>query len=463
MAIGVIFVNLLSLWLVVLPNSSTFVHLAVPDQKRNASACHKDRTALGEVTKKRPSRIQYKLIHEKSYWPLYSRFSCVEVPNASVSLPTELQGRGVVDFWTEVSTDLKVAVVGDSVGMQIAQIFEEALGSDPLHRTVYEQSHLQNLVVSYPVRGGGTFISFRVNGMLWRDLEVGWRRRPLSQRRRQLKVVLQPQPWNRSKILNVLSRPLVPIQSVDVLVQRVTFPWTPLRNITHQSLASNTRVASEVFGMRTLIYVNMHFCNNVADPTIYREFLEKREVVRSFARTYVPKPSDTVRRVLVLDLDDFVDRLNECNARSLGFDTENTPFEEWMMGSWKGPLANDTSEEKAVEQARLPQHRFIGQVCGERVPHGSEYCLRNLIFVDGMHICANTFAGRMNAGLACLIACAEADEREEVNQQLGSLVRKHGRSELRACERRCNNRFMSLRPIPEHEMVRWNETSSRIK
>jgi hypothetical protein len=455
MAVGIIFVNFVSLWLLVLPNSSTFALLAAAaGQRPKASACRENPSAdlqVSATTKTNQSRIRYRLVHGQPYRAVYSRYSCVEWPNVSVPLPTELQQRGVVDFVTEVSTDFKVAVVGDSVGMQIAQIFEEALGSDRRYRTVYEHTHRESLVVSYPVRGGGAFISFRVNGMLWREVRVSRRRRLMRQQPRRLKDILVPQPWNGSKIHAVLSRPLIPIEKVDVLVQRVTYPWTPLHNITQQSLESNTRVASQAFGMRTLIYVNMHFCNNVADLATYREFREKREVVRSFARNYVPSSAnDAVRRVLVLDLDDFVDRLNEVNARSLGFDTASTPFEEWMLGNWKGPIASDTSLGDGKEEGRAKQHHYIGQVCGEMVPHGSDFCLRNLIFLDGMHICPNAFAGRMNAGLACLIECAQADEdNDEANRQRGVSI--SDQSELRACERRCNNRFMSLIPILEGE------------
>jgi hypothetical protein len=459
MAVGVICVNLLSLWVLVLPNSTTFALLAAAaGQTLNASACREDLSAdlqVDATAKASPIRISYRLVYGQPYRGTYNKYSCAGMPNVTTVLPKELQGHGVVDFLTEVSTDLRIAVVGDSVGMQVAQAFEEALGSDVRHRTVYEQTHRENLVVSYPVRGGGAIISFRVNGMLWRDVEAVRRRLLRRQRQhRRLKDVLVPQPWNRSKIQAVLSRPMIPIENVDVLVQRITYPWTPLQNITHESLEGNTRVASQVFGMRTLIFVNMHFCNNVADQATYREFMKKREVVRSFARNYVPSSlNGAVRRVLVLDLDALADRLNECNARSLGFDTANTPFEEWMLGNWLGPIANESSGGDGTEEGRAKQHHYIGQVCAERVPHGSEFCLRSRVFLDGMHICPNTFAGRVNAGLACLIECAQVDDNREASRQDGVSFSDQGRSELRACEIRCNERFMSLIPIPEAKVA----------
>jgi hypothetical protein len=64
---------------------------------------------------------------------------------------------GVLDFTTFLSTDLKILVMGDSVGMQISQALEEMLGAIPKNRKVYRYSWKisEGLHVTAPIQGGG--------------------------------------------------------------------------------------------------------------------------------------------------------------------------------------------------------------------------------------------------------------------------------------------------------------------
>jgi hypothetical protein len=407
------------------------------------------------------ARITYVLVQGRPYQPKYSTFSCRAYPHVVNPLPTNLLRHGLLDFFPDVSTSLKIAVVGDSVAIQMAQLVEEALGSQREHRVVHEETHVSNLVVSHPVRGGGALLSFRVNGMLWPELQMVRhlrRQRRLQQRttlrqhqHRQLQLF--PQPWNRSQIDGAMNWPPYPIERVDVLVQRITFPWTPLRRITAESLERNNRMASEVFGMKTLVYVNFYFCNNVADPDMHRLFRDKLQLVRDFARSFVPQPNATLQRILLLDMDRLVDLLNEENGRSIGYDTAIEPFEQWMMSHYRGSL--DVNDTNATMQ-KPTQHHYHAQVCGEMVPDNALSCVRNSIFYDGMHFCPSALGGRVVSGIACLIECAEKDENMPPEQaSKGS----EPNALLRMCERTCNDRFMSLEPIAPSEMVACNETS----
>jgi hypothetical protein len=318
------------------------------------------------------------------------------------------------------------------------------------------ETNWNNLVASYPVRGGGALLSYRVNGLFWDEMQVTRRRRRRhlrKQGRRKLQSYFKPQRFNRSEIAVALRQPTAPLENVDVMVQRVTYPWIPLAQITHEALERNTLLAAEMFGMETLVYVNMYFTNNVVDADAYNMFLDKKEVVRTFVRTYVPPPTSSVKRLLLLDLDRLVDLLNERNARSIGIDTAAKPFEEWMLSQTLGRY-----DPKAVFR------KHIGQVCGSIVPNHTASCDRNMIFVDGLHFCPSTFAGRITAGLACLVECAEHDRTRHDHQQQdendedksNSLVRDPF---LRRCERKCNDKYMSLDPIPASDMLPWNGTA----
>jgi hypothetical protein len=265
--------------------------------------------------------------------------------------------------------------------------------------------------------------------------------------------LFKPQPFNRTEIeialgpikANAANAMAAPHPSaVDVLVQRVNFPWISLDMITMESLERNTILASELFQMETMVYVNMYFSNNVVDQDSYKIFLDKRDVVRNFVRTYVPPANSTLKRLLVLDMDRLVDLLNERNAQSIGFNTAHEPFERWMLSQTLGKY-----------QPHAVYRKHIAQVCGTLVPNHTNACARNMIFVDGLHFCPSTFAGRVAAGLACLVECAEHD-RDNIEDLLS--VRGLD-SFLRTCERACNDKYMSLDPIPMSEMIRWNGTT----
>jgi hypothetical protein len=399
-----------------------------------------------------PVRITYTHVQGRPYRQLYGfKYACDPKQQPGIrTLPDDLTLPGLLDFQTDISTSLKVAVVGDSIGVQIGHRLEEAMQpTTPYIRRAYVETNWNNLVASYPVRGGGALLSYRVNGLFWDEMQVTRRRRRRQLRRkqgrrRQLQSYFKPQRFNRSEIAVALRQPTIPLGNVDVMVQRVTYPWIPLAQITHQALERNTLLAAEMFGMETLVYVNMYFTNNVVDADAYNMFLEKKEVVRDFVRTYVPPPTSGVKRLLLLDLDRLVDLLNERNARSLGIDTAAQPFEEWMLSQTLGRY-----------DPRAVFRKHIGQVCGSIVPNHTASCDRNMIFVDGLHFCPSTFAGRITGGLACLVECAELDRNTQPRHPDGDeqlLL-------LRKCERTCNDKYMSLEPIPRSEMVQGNGTA----
>jgi hypothetical protein len=446
------------------------------------------------------SRINYILVHGRPYRQRYHLgYSCNPrrptaggrgrpVADDLQPLPTDLQLPGVVDFEAEITTSLRIAVVGDSIGRQIAARVEEALQPDlnpprsrrrrhyyRTNRVVYSDTASSAVIVSHPVRGGGTLVTYRINGMFSSDKQTTrWRfRRRLRRRRRRLRPQQQPgiehqghrhlqdffkpQMFNRTEIEIALATTTANATAtaappphrngagVDVLVQRVNFPWIHLPMITSELLETNTALASELFHMETMVYVNLYFSNNVVDEASYHMFLDKREVVRNFVRTYVPPAHSTLRRLLVLDMDRLVDLLNESNARSIGFNTTHEPFAKWMLSQTLGPY-----DPHAVYR------KHIAQACGTLVPNHAESCARNRIFTDGLHFCPSTFAGRVAAGLACLVECAEQDRGGD---DPPPNVRGPDSSFLRTCERACNDKYMSLDPIPLSEMVQWNGTA----
>lgn len=73
-------------------------------------------------------------------------------------------------------------------------------------------------------------------------------------------------------------------------------------------------------------------------------------------------------------------------------------------------------------------------------------CIRireNELQLDGMHTCPETFQGRVNAGVVCLLDC-------KFNRRLA------GRG-LAECDDGCNSRYMNLEPIAFRINAELNE------
>jgi hypothetical protein len=385
------------------------------------------------------SRISYRLVENRPYSHAYNQYKCT---GSRRGLPPELSGRGILDFFPDVTaSNVTVLVLGDSIAMQIAQTMELAWGVLPQNRRVDAEDAVQNQIVSRPVRGGGALLTYRHNWLIGRTNKAKRRRR-----RRQMRRLAAMR--SRSSVRQLLDHgellaPTFWDGGVDVVVQRITYPWTSLDAITLESLQQNTDVVAEVFRPRTLIYINMVFNNNVVTSSMYEQLLEKRELVRNFTRgMYAPTANGTIRRVLLLDMDVFTDQINERNAQSIGFDT-SVPFAEWMLGHVKPPWT----------KAHV---NHIAHTCAERVPDNSSACPPNSITLDGMHFCPHTVGGRVVAGLACLMECAE---RGEAGGDHLRTVPKRRAFDLRTCEQQCNRKFMSLDAIPASEMIQWNETT----
>ena len=95
----------------------------------------------------------------------------------------------------------------------------------------------------------------------------------------------------------------------------------------------------------------------------------------------------------------------------------------------------------------------IPMVCSDTTSLGTDrkICNRNYLFLDGMHICPESLASRYAAGLACLIGCVynERGEGTTTTQSTGTNITTENEDSIRACERECNEQFMSVMPVEE--------------
>ncbi len=70
-----------------------------------------------------------------------------------------------------------------------------------------------------------------------------------------------------------------------------------------------------------------------------------------------------------------------------------------------------------------------------------------------MHICPETLASRFAAGIACLLGCVYNKSTHRGASEHRS--RSSAEHDVRACEKECNEQFLSVMPVEES----WMETT----
>jgi hypothetical protein len=387
---------------------------------------------------KQSSRISYTL-HPKDLRPYnntftpYYRCPIVEADRkkrARRGLPANMKNAmGVLDFTTSVTTDLKILFMGDSVSIQSSQGFEEAAGALHAHRAVLRNTwgHHEGLTVSAPVRGGGVVAGWRITGLLNERGEGkplpnsgggGWSRKDVRNlTAHTYNTATNDQGEAESK----------PVESFDAMVIQIPQGWITLNEISEKALTETVHLAHELFGVSSIVFISLPFVNNVMTMEDLRLLNEKNTLIRDFVRKWEMsgEAGSGVEHLLLLEFGDFVDSLMEWNARLMGFDTS---------------VANYTMEALSCCPGR-GYKQSIAQLCSTRVPAGTSKCEGNSISADGMHWCMETIGGRLFAGTSCLLACAFNNKTRDGSTNSATTTT------TRQCEQRCNDDFMSLKPV----------------
>lgn len=395
----------------------------------------------------RLSRVDYSLHRNGTFTNMFSWHGCTkanrrDLPAAGVA--------GLLDFTATVRLrDLRVLVMGDSVGLQLAAYLEEALlrGADSqrpfprvdLTEQKYEWKAFNRSVLKYEWKknpsialthmgDGSALATWRMLGMLGRKGANRWR--PNMPAKNKLGGFM-------TSDVNMLLEHLSSGGSEDrdagrnkfhAMLFRIPHGWIDLNEITEQRLNETVEVARDLFGVDTIIFTTVPFSNNIEGVGNFRRMSDTNAMIRRFCR----KCSGDVR-VLMLEIDSLMRALMEDNARGMGYDS----------------AANDTYWADRV--ARVPDRQHPGsvaQVCGERpLTFPSDYCpVRSSFSEDGMHYCMNQIGGRLIAAVACLLDCVY-----NINSRNSAYLFGEG---LDDCASGCNRQFMSLEPVAEDMYVR---------
>lgn len=323
---------------------------------------------------------------------------------------------------TRVSTDLKIALVGDSLGYQFFLALEDALTVPnvtehlPLYYT-FKKIH-EGLTLVSPVRGAGIMAFWRMTGM-WID---SYMYQPLPYKGKGWLPQHATLLLNTTLQDNLTTRT---INAMDAMVFRIPFGWIRGTDVTLDSLNQTVQHAREFLQVKCVILVSMFFNNIVQSLVDWKDLQEGNERIRQFA-------AENDFPILVLNMDRLLHGIMEANAVELGM----TNYSSWINASIQERLPAKTHPQSVLH------------VCSKRPTAVGAECEYNFVSLDGMHLCMETLGGRITAGIACLLGCFFNNEEEDVG--VDYLVR---------CERECNARYMN----PNAVLGQNNMSSSLVE
>jgi len=192
------------------------------------------------------------------------------------------------------------------------------------------------------------------------------------------------------------------------------------------------------------------FTNNVLTVDEMNKVHHINAAIRDIAKGWHLRNSTGVKHVLVQEYGTYHNHIIWSNARHIGFNVSAPLMMTEEMFHLEGPTFLYDRLQNGEEWKPS-----IAQVCSERnwLGTGKAKCNRNYLISDGMHICPETMATRYGVTVACLLGCVYNRKSSGVDNQ-----QQHDENKLRACERECNEQFMSVMPVDES----WIDSNSEL-
>mmetsp|Transcript_13623 Transcript_13623/g.14694 ORF Transcript_13623/g.14694 Transcript_13623/m.14694 type:complete len:611 (+) Transcript_13623:115-1947(+) len=372
---------------------------------------------------------------EGQYTTSYDGNQCPE--NNRPEFPSTLSQPGQLDFSTHVSTNLKILIMGDSVGAhQIGQNFMEAATFNMTQSMYKAITHIKapatqpnpnNQVSAIATNGGGTAMVYRANAgilsqKLLRNAGMGVSAHHVRDLRRHLHITTGS-------------------SSVDVMVMQIP-SWIGKEQeiynaITTETLTESIQLAGEIFGAKTVVLLTVMLSNNLFKD-LQGNFFPLQKKIYEFSNYFRNNVNSLlwhgVEQVVVLDLASLSLELVQANAQALGLMKENNGDKGIDSTLQKALLEQFT---RKIAGGKKSIQVSVPIVCSEVLSTNATTCTPNRFSVDGMHWCMkNGVGGRIQAGLACLLSCAYPNLKQDV-----------GNISITNCESNCNNRFMNVHAL----------------
>jgi len=239
------------------------------------------------------------------------------------------------------------------------------------------------------------------------------------------------------------------VQKFDAVVFRVMHGWMKSNEITHDRLVEAVELSHELLGAETVVLMTIPFSNNVLAVEDMNVVNRINADIRDIAQGWHLRNSTGVKHVLVQEYGAYLNHIIWSNAKHIGYNVSAPLTMTEEMFDLEGP----TFLYDRLETGKQWKPS-IAQVCSERNWLGTEKakCHRNYLISDGMHICPETLAARYGVAVACLLGCVYNRESGVDNQQ------QHDEINLRACERECNEQFMSVLPVDDS----WIDSNTEL-
>jgi len=364
---------------------------------------------------------------------------------------------GVLDFQTQITSSLKILVLGDSVGMQLSQALQESMGADIQDRHVvkYAWRKHEGVHLAMPVRGGGAAAGYRITGMFnykqknnkfqlapvpgggWMQEHVNMlkeamfnstlTRTPRSIGTQTLKsgnkrikgdahssdfdaIILQfPYGEFCNAILHGLNLSILFLAHSNSFLSFVFVFSGWLERPKEQkfnsvSLQEAVITSHRVFGAKTVIMQTVPMQSNFEN--LYQEFVNVNKAIADFVNAYIPPEDGSgVQSVILMDLSIFSMNLFVHNAVGLNMvpaTALNVLKEPISVREKELLLVNylNATLEKRLNCCHPEYKEVVAFSCGAPVadPNSTKYCQRNIFSFDGMHWCMVSFAIRILHG-----------------------------------------------------------------
>jgi hypothetical protein len=479
------------------------------------------------------SFLSYQLSHDRPYNLTFAPYTQCKVTGVTTTMndknheakkanqrvPLSPSFHSILNVSTYFQTNLKILVLGDSVGIQFTQVLQEAAGANEVIMLKYAWGLHEKVSIAAPIQGGGVVAGLRHTKMfLTPGLSRRRRRSHSNWQMEDVNLLLNysyyddpssssyyyypHHPYHKkndtvddnndnnynnprtttvnetnaaatrvSPFIQQQQQPQPPphqrqttVQQFDAMIFRIPHGWLTLEQITHDTLVESLVLSNQIFGVRTILLMTLPINNNVKTM----EELEQLHRVNSMIRDVVDhwpeyivgrqqpgehtiseseNSSRGIQHVLLLEFGKWATELTILNAQeNLGWNITSTVTHATTNGTTNSSFLLD----------RLGCQKFppsIAMACtNPDVQVGDCPCDRNMITIDGMHWCMEGIGGRLLGGMACLLQCPLLLRNGSSNSTTsggdgGSSGEDGSIPNLKACEQKCNSRFMSLEPV----------------
>ena len=238
--------------------------------------------------------------------------------------------------------------------------------------------------------------------------------------------------FQKSKLASFKAGNVNVVNGFDAAVFRVPHGWLQLDYIDSARLIETIETTHRILGATTIVIPTLPMSNNVKSENDWEKVTQINRMIREVARN-ITKSEGDVQYVLVQEFGNLTNKLLMENAKNLDLLSLHQRDIDYSREGWEVDVANVFLQRPPITTKKWPPS--YSQVCSSLPSNRTEACPGVKISSDGMHWCVETFGGRFTASIACLLGCVYNVARPPTDE------------EIRKCEQRCNDKFMSLNVV----------------